>query len=84
MDKLQKSMYGFSQRIYTQQAQQDQYQQAADQAQKAAQGFPGGDQAKPQDVGAGGAKYTKKAEDEKKEDKKKVVDVEWDEEDEDK
>ncbi len=84
MDKLQKSMYGFSQRIYTQQAQQDQYQQAADQAQKAAQGFPGGVQAEPQDVGAGGAKYTKKAEDEKKEDKKKVVDVEWDEEDEDK
>ncbi len=89
MEKLQTSMHGFSQRIYSQQAQQAQYQQAADQAQKAAQGFPGGMpggmgdfQAGPQDVGAGGAKYTKKAEDEKKEDKKKVVDVEWDEEEE--
>ena len=92
MEKLQTSMHGFSQRIYAQQAQQTQYQQAADQAQKAAQGFPGsmpgggmgGFQAGPQDVGAGGAKYTKKPEDEKKEDKKKVVDVDWDEEDEDK
>ena len=92
MDKLQTSMHGFSQRIYAQQAQQSQYQQAADQAQKAAQGFPGGIPgdmpggmgAGPQDVGAGGAKYTKKAEDKEKEDKKKVVDVEWDEEDEDK
>ncbi len=89
MDKLQKSMHGFSQRIYGQQAQQAQYSQAAEQAQRAAQGFQGdapggmGDfQAGPQDVGAGGAKYTKKKEE--KEDKKKVVDVEWDEENEEK
>ncbi len=91
MERLQKSMHGFSQRIYTQQSQQAQYQQAAEQAQRAAQGFqegaPGGMgdfQAGPQDVGAGGAKYTKKEEDKEKEDKKKVVDVEWDEEDENK
>lgn len=89
MDRLQKSMHGFSQRIYGQQAQQAQYSQAAEQAQRAAQGFqgdvPGGmgdSQAGPQDVGAGGAKYTKKKEE--KEDKKKVVDVEWDEENEEK
>ena len=92
MDRLQKSMHGFSQRIYAQQAQQAQYSQAAEQAQRAAQGFQGdvpggmGDvQAGPQDVGAGGAKYTKKKEEkEEKEDKKKVVDVEWDEENEEK
>jgi molecular chaperone DnaK len=89
MDKLQKSMHGFSQRIYAQQAQQGEYQQAAEQAQRAAQGwggFPGGAppggtggaQEAPQDVGGGGAKYDKDTKE--KDDKKKVVDVEWDEE----
>lgn len=84
MEKLQKSMHGFSQRIYSQQAEQGQYQQAAEQAQKAAQGFGGfpggmgGAQPGPQDVGEGGAKF--EGEKKEKDDKKKVVDVEWDEE----
>ncbi len=87
LENLQKSMYGFSQRIYQQQAQDANYQQAAQAAQQAAQGFggvppggmggappPGGMGGQP---GAGGATYKK--EEDKKDEKKKVVDVEWDE-----
>jgi molecular chaperone DnaK len=84
VENLQKSMYGFSQRIYASQAQDQVYQQAAEQAQRAASGMggvppggmggvpPGGDD----ETGAGGATYKKKK-DEKE--KKKVVDVDWDE-----
>ena len=92
IENLQKSMHGFSQRIYQDQSQEQSYQQAAEQAQQAAQGgmggmppggmggFPGGMGGMPQGgAGAGGASY--KSEDEKKKDeKKKVVDVDWDEE----
>lgn len=91
IENLQKSMYAFSQRIYGQQAQQGDYQQAAQAAQQAAQGFggvpPGGmggmggmggvpPGATP---GAGGASYKSEKDDEEKDKKKKVVDVDWDE-----
>jgi molecular chaperone DnaK len=83
LENLQKSMYSFSQRIYTSQAQDQVYQQAAEQAQKAASGMggapPGGMGGAPSgstgETGAGGASYKKKEEDKKK----KVVDVDWDE-----
>jgi molecular chaperone DnaK len=83
LENLQKSMYGFSQRIYASQAQDQVYQQAAEQAQKAAGGMggvpPGGMGGAPSggtgETGAGGASYKKKEEDKKK----KVVDVDWDE-----
>lgn len=89
VENLQKSMHGFSQRIYSQQSQDQVYQQAAEQAQQAASGmggFPpggmgGGPPGDTGDAGAGGATYKTKAEKEKKKDKKRVVDVEWDEED---
>jgi len=86
IENLQKSMHGFSQRIYQTQAQDQVYQQAADQAQRAAGGMgdmpPGGMGGVPPggmgDTGAGGATY--KSDKEKEEDKKKkVVDVDWDE-----
>jgi len=86
IENLQKSMHSFSQRIYQTQAQDQVYQQAADQAQRAAGGMgdmpPGGMGGVPPggmgDTGAGGATY--KSDKEKEEDKKKkVVDVDWDE-----
>ncbi len=89
IENLQKSMYSFSQRIYQTQAQDQVYQQAAEQAQRAASGMggvpPGGMGGVPPGgmggTGAGGASY--KAKDEKaKDEKKKVVDVDWDEEEE--
>jgi len=90
IENLQKSMYGFSQRIYQSQAQDQVYQQAAEQAQKAASGMggapPGGmggvppGAAGPAGTGAGGASY--KSEKDKKDKDKKVVDVEWDEDEE--
>lgn len=88
IENLQKSMYAFSQRIYGQQAQQGDYQQAAQAAQQAAQGFggmpPGGmggmggvpPGATP---GAGGASYKSEKDDKEEDKKKKVVDVDWDE-----
>ena len=84
IENLQKSMYSFSQRIYASQAQDQVYQQAAEQAQRAASGMggvpPGGMGGAPpggvNETGAGGATY-KKEKDEKE--KKKVVDVDWDE-----
>ena len=89
IENLQKSMYSFSQRIYQTQAQDQVYQQAAEQAQKAASGMggtpPGGmGGASPgatgsAGTGAGGASY--KSEKDKKDKDKKVVDVQWDEED---
>jgi molecular chaperone DnaK len=87
IENLQKSMYGFSQRIYASQTQDQVYQQAAEQAQRAASGMggapPGGMGGVPPggmgDTGAGGATYkTDKKEDDKKK-KGKVVDVDWDE-----
>ena len=72
IENLQKSMYSFSQRIYTQQAQQQAYQQAADQAQKAAGGTGTGAQGA---TGSGGASYKSSVSDKDKD--KKVVDVEW-------
>jgi molecular chaperone DnaK len=88
IENLQKSMYSFSQRIYTSQAQDQVYQQAAEQAQRAASGMggvpPGGMGGAPPGgaaeagQGSGGASY--KAEKEDKKERKKVVDVEWDEE----
>ncbi|MHA1328930.1 MAG: Hsp70 family protein, partial [Promethearchaeota archaeon] len=72
IENLQKSMYSFSQRIYTQQAQQQAYQQAADQAQKAAGGTGTGAQGA---TGSGGASYKSNVSDKDKD--KKVVDVEW-------
>ncbi|TXT59247.1 MAG: chaperone Hsp70, co-chaperone with DnaJ [Promethearchaeota archaeon] len=79
IENLQKAMHGFSQRVYSQQGQQQAYQQAAEQAQRAAQGGtpPGGMGGQPGGgaTGAGGASY--KADDEEK---KNVVDVDWDEE----
>ena len=92
MENLQKSMYGFSQRIYGDQAQQQAYQQAAEQAQRAAGGMggmppggmggmggmPPGGMGDMGGAGSGGASYKSE---EKKDDKKKVVDVDWDEED---
>ncbi|MFX1418422.1 MAG: molecular chaperone DnaK [Promethearchaeota archaeon] len=86
IENLQKSMYSFSQRIYQTQAQDQVYQQAAEQAQRAAGGMggvpPGGMGGAPPgdmgETGAGGATYKKdKAKEEDK--KKKVVDVDWDE-----
>ena len=86
IENLQKSMHSFSQRIYQTQAQDQVYQQAADQAQRAASGMgdapPGGMGGVPPgsagDTDAGGATY--KSDKEKEEDKKKkVVDVDWDE-----
>jgi len=87
VENLQKSMHGFSQRIYSQQSQDQVYQQAAEQAQQAASGMggfpPGGMGGAPPDgmdgTGAGGATYKKDKEDKKK--KGKVVDVDWDEDD---
>ncbi|MFX0001031.1 MAG: molecular chaperone DnaK [Candidatus Hodarchaeota archaeon] len=86
IENLQKSMYSFSQRIYQAQAQDQVYQQAAEQAQRAASGMggappggvpPGGmGGVPPGESGAGGASYKKEKEEEKK---KKVVDVDWDE-----
>jgi len=84
IENLQKSMYSFSQRIYASQAQDQEYQQAAEQAQKAASGMgdvpPGGmGEASPEgsgSAGEGGATYKKEKEEDKK---KKVVDVDWDE-----
>jgi molecular chaperone DnaK len=83
IENLQKSMYSFSQRIYASQAQEQVYQQAAEQAQKAAGGMggvpPGGMGGAPSEgmggTGEGGATYKK----EEKDKKKKVVDVDWDE-----
>ena len=85
IENLQKSMHGFSQRIYQAQAQDQVYQQAAEQAQRAASGMggapPGGMGGAPPgdagETGAGGATYKKDKEEEDK--KKKVVDVDWDE-----
>ena len=90
VENLQKSMYGFSQRIYASQAQDASYQQAAQAAQQAAQGGgfggmpPGGMGGVPPGgmegagpVGDGGASYKKKKEEKDKD--KKVVDVDWDE-----
>ena len=85
VENMQKSMYSFSQRIYASQTQDQVYQQAAEQAQRAASGMggvpPGGMGGAPpggvDETGAGGATY-KKERDEKE--KKKVVDVDWDEE----
>ncbi|MFX0031365.1 MAG: molecular chaperone DnaK [Promethearchaeota archaeon] len=84
IENLQKSMYSFSQRIYASQAQDQVYKQAADQAQRAASGMggvpPGGmGEAPPEETGGtgeGGATYKKDKEEDKK---KKVVDVDWDE-----
>ncbi|MBD3194407.1 MAG: molecular chaperone DnaK [Candidatus Lokiarchaeota archaeon] len=82
IENLQKAMHEFSQRIYAQQPQGQAYQQAAEQAQKAAQGAggipPGGMGGTPEggQAGEGGASYKSKKDDEKK----NVVDVEWDEE----
>ncbi|HEY0088659.1 MAG TPA: molecular chaperone DnaK, partial [Candidatus Lokiarchaeia archaeon] len=85
VENLQKSMYGFSQRIYQQQSQDQVYQQAAEQAQRAASGSgipPGGMGEAPPGgksrAGAGGASY-KSEKKEKKDKDKKVVDVDWDE-----
>lgn len=88
IENLQKSMYSFSQRIYANQAQDQVYQQAAEQAQRAAQGGMGG--VPPGGMGgvppgaqatgsAGGASYKSDKKEKEKKDKK-VVDVEWDEE----
>ena len=85
LENLQKSIHGFSQRIYSQQSQDQVYQQAAEQAQQAASGMggfpPGGMGGVHPDGmdGVGGATYKKEKEDKKK--KGKVVDVDWDEED---
>jgi molecular chaperone DnaK len=83
IENLQKSMYGFSQRIYASQTQDQVYQQAAEQAQRAASGMgdvpPGGMGGAPPGeagTGEGGATYKKEKEEDKK---KKVVDVDWDE-----
>jgi len=85
IENLQKSMYSFSQRIYQSQAQEQVYQQAAEQAQQAASGMggvpPGGMGGVPPggmggETGAGGATYKKEKEEDKK---KKVVDVDWEE-----
>ena len=81
IENLQKSMYSFSQRIYQTQAQDQVYQQAAEQAQRAASGMGGAPPGGMGETGEGGANY--KSEKEEKKDKKKVVDVEWDEENDD-
>ena len=92
IENLQKSMYSFSQRIYQTQAQQQSYQEAAEQAQRAASGMggmggvpPGGMGGVPPggmgDMGGtGGASY--KAEADKKKKDKKIVDVDWEDEEE--
>jgi molecular chaperone DnaK len=90
IENLQKSMYSFSQRIYQSQTQDQVYQQAAEQAQRAASGMggapPGGmggtppGAAESTGTGAGGASYKSKKD--KKDKDKKIVDVQWDEEDE--
>jgi molecular chaperone DnaK len=90
IENLQKSMHGFSQRIYASQAQDANYQQAAQAAQQAAQGggfggmppgglggVPPGDMGGAGPAGEGGASYKKKKEEKDKD--KKVVDVDWDE-----
>jgi molecular chaperone DnaK len=86
IENLQKSMYSFSQRIYQTQTQDQVYQQAAEQAQRAASGMggvpPGGMGGVPPGGmgGAGPTGTTSDAEKKKEEDKKKkVVDVDWDE-----
>ncbi|TFF87693.1 MAG: molecular chaperone DnaK, partial [Promethearchaeota archaeon] len=83
IDNLTKAMHEFSQRIYASQSQQQAYQQAAEQAQRAAQGgapgnVPGGMGGSPGKEGTGGASYKSES---KEDEKKKVVDVDWDEED---
>jgi len=86
VENLQQSMHSFSQRIYSQQTQDQAYQQAAQQAQQAASGMggmpPGGMGGIPTgdmgNAGAGGASY-KKDKDKKEKDKKRVVDVDWEE-----
>ena len=85
IENLQKSMYGFSQRIYQSQAQDQVYQQAAEQAQRAASGMgevpPGGMGG---ETGAGGASYKSEKKDKKDIEKdKKIVDVEWDDDSDD-
>ena len=90
VENLQKSMYGFSQRIYAQQGEDNAYQQAAEQAQRAAGGMggvpPGGMGGVPPgdmgDTGAGGASYKSQKKDKDKDKKKRVVDVEWAEDEE--
>jgi molecular chaperone DnaK len=92
LENLQKSMHSFSERIYQGQAQDQVYQQAAEQAQRAAGGMggvpPGGmGGAPPGDMGgtgAGGATYKTDKDKGKKdiEKDKKIVDVEWDDEEE--
>ena len=85
VENLQKSMYGFSERIYAQKSEGDAYQQAAEQAQRAAGGMgdipPGGMGGVPPGdmggTGAGGASYKSQKEDKDKDKKKRVVDVEW-------
>ena len=84
IENLQKSMYSFSQRIYQTQSQDQVYQQAAEQAQRAAGGMggvPPGTGVPPGGMGGatgdGGATYKKEKDEEEK--KKKVVDVDWDE-----
>ena len=87
VENLQKSMYKFSERIYASQTQDQVYQQAAEQAQRAAGGMggvpPGGMGGVPPGgmggAGAGGASYKTDDDDEKKKKKGKVVDVDWDE-----
>ncbi|MHA1914809.1 MAG: molecular chaperone DnaK [Promethearchaeota archaeon] len=86
IENLQNSMHKFSQRIYQGQTQDQVYQQAAEQAQRAASGMggvpPGGMGGAPSG-GMGGTDATgakSDAEKKKEEDKKKkVVDVDWDE-----
>lgn len=83
IENLQKAMHGFSQRVYSQPGQQQAYQQAAEQAQRAAQsGAPPGGMGDTQpgggSTGAGGASY--KSSEEESDEKKNVVDVDWDEE----
>ncbi|UCC21167.1 MAG: Hsp70 family protein, partial [Promethearchaeota archaeon] len=89
IENLQKSMYSFSQRIYQTQAQDQVYQQAAEQAQRAAGGMggvpPGGMGGVPPggtggETGAGGATYKKDKDKKDIEKDKKIVDVEWDDE----
>ncbi|MHA1488481.1 MAG: molecular chaperone DnaK [Promethearchaeota archaeon] len=92
VENLQKSMHGFSERIYQQQAQEATYQQAAQAAQQAAQGgvggmppggmgsVPPGDMGDMGGAGVGGASYQSESEKKKDEkEKKQVVDVDWDE-----
>jgi len=88
IENLQKSMYSFSQRIYASQTQDQVYQQAAEQAQRAAGGMggvpPGGMGGVPpggmDETGAGGATYKSEKKEKDIEKDKKIVDVEWDDE----